>query len=179
VKANGQQAEFLSWRIAPARLNATQAAWYLGFEPHEIAMLVGEGLLKPLGHPARNSTKYFATQTLDQLRRDEKWLARATDAIADHWRRKRPQGEPAGAAVQRRALRRAALRREGCCSAAGTGTGWNGMTFPQPPVSRSSPGTAVSPWPCAVGAMDALLLWPGPPARTAPVAALLRTLGPA
>jgi hypothetical protein len=86
VKANGQQAEFLSWRIAPARLNATQAAWYLGFEPHEIAILVGAGLLKPLGHPARNATKFFATQTLEQLRRDEKWLARATDAIADYWR---------------------------------------------------------------------------------------------
>src|SRR5207244_7695003 len=32
--------------------------------------------LKPLGHPARNATKFFATQALEQLRRDEKWLAR-------------------------------------------------------------------------------------------------------
>jgi len=86
MKANGQQAEFMSWRITPARLNATQAAWYLGFEVHEITMLVGEGLLKPLGHPARNAAKFFATETLDQLRRDEKWLTRATDAIADYWR---------------------------------------------------------------------------------------------
>jgi hypothetical protein len=81
-----RQTEFLSWKIAPARLNGTQTAWYLGFEPHEIPMLVAAGLLKPLGHPARNSTKFFATETLEQLRRDEKWLARASDAIASYWR---------------------------------------------------------------------------------------------
>jgi len=81
-----QQTEFLSWKIAPARLNATQTAWFLGFEPHEIPMLVAAGLLKPLGHPARNSTKFFATETLEQLRHDEKWLARASDAISSYWR---------------------------------------------------------------------------------------------
>jgi hypothetical protein len=43
-------------------------------------------LLKPLGHPARNSTKFFATETLEQFRRDEKWLARASDAISSYWR---------------------------------------------------------------------------------------------
>ena len=75
---NSAQTEFLGWKIAPARLNASQAAWYLGFEPHEITILIGDGMLKPLGHPARNSTKFFATETLHQLRRDEKWLARAT-----------------------------------------------------------------------------------------------------
>ncbi len=81
-----QQTEFLSWKIAPARLNATQAAWYLGFEPHEIPILIAASLLKPLGHPARNGAKYFSTQALDQLRRDEKWLARASDAICEYWR---------------------------------------------------------------------------------------------
>jgi len=86
MNAVTQQAEFLSWKVAPARLNATQAAWFLGFELHEITILVGTGLLKPLGHPARNSTKYFATEALEQLRRDEKWLARATDAIANYWK---------------------------------------------------------------------------------------------
>jgi hypothetical protein len=81
-----QQTEFLSWKIAPARLNATQAAWYLGFEPHEIPILIAASLLKPLGHSARNGTKFFSTQALDQLRRDEKWLARASDAICEYWR---------------------------------------------------------------------------------------------
>lgn len=102
----------MSWKIAPARMNATQAAWYLGFESHEIAMLVGEGLLKPLGHPARNATKFFATQTLDQLRRDEKWLARATDAIADYWRQQNARKRAAcgrGGVTRGKAIRRAGL----------------------------------------------------------------------
>ena len=80
------QTEFLSWKIAPARLNATQTAWFLGFEIHQIPILVAAGLLKPLGHPPRNGTKFFATETLEQLRRDEKWLARASDAICAYWR---------------------------------------------------------------------------------------------
>ena len=96
MNVTAQQTEFLSWKVVPARLDATQAAWFLGFEPQEIPMLVAAGLLKPLGHPARNSTKFFATETLEQFRRDEKWLARASDAICDYWRvrngRKRIRG---------------------------------------------------------------------------------------
>lgn len=82
------QTEFLTWQVIPARLDATQAAWFLGFEPHEIPLLVAAHLLKPLGHPARNSTKFFATESLEQFRRDEKWLARASDAIASYWRQR-------------------------------------------------------------------------------------------
>jgi hypothetical protein len=111
MNADEQQAEFMSWKIAPARLNAAQAAWYLGFEPHEITMLVGEGLLKPLGHPARNATKFFATQTLEQLRLDEKWLARATDSIADYWRQHNARKRSAcgrGGVTRGKALKRSA-----------------------------------------------------------------------
>ena len=79
---------FLNLHTPPARLNANEAAWYLGFKRHEISMLVGAGLLVPLGRPARNRTKFFAAETLEQLRKDEKWLARATDAIAIYWRRR-------------------------------------------------------------------------------------------
>lgn len=91
-----QQTEFLSWKIAPARLNATQTAWFLGFETHEIPMLVAAGLLKPLGHPPRNSTKFFATEILEQLRRDEKWLARASDAICNYWRNRNARKRTCG-----------------------------------------------------------------------------------
>ena len=86
MNALAQQTEFLSWKIIPARLDALQAAWFLGFEAHEIPILIAAALLKPLGHPARNSTKFFATETLEQFRRDEKGLARASDAIANYWR---------------------------------------------------------------------------------------------
>ena len=88
MNTTSEQAEFLSWKIVPARLNATQAAWFLGFELHEIPILMAANLLKPLGHPARNSTKFFATQTLEQLWRDEKWLARASDAITNYWKQR-------------------------------------------------------------------------------------------
>jgi hypothetical protein len=88
MNRTASQAEFLSWKVIPARLDATQTAWFLGFEPHEVPMLIAAGLLKPLGHPARNSTKFFATETLEQFRRDEKWPARASDAIRDYWRKR-------------------------------------------------------------------------------------------
>ena len=86
MNETSQQTEFLGWKIVPARLTATQAAWFLGFKPEEIPLLVAAGLLKPLGHPPRNSTKFFATETLEQFRRDEKWLARASDAICAYRR---------------------------------------------------------------------------------------------
>jgi len=88
MNVTAQQSEFLSWKVVPARLDATQTAWFLGFDPHEVPMLIAAGVLKPLGHPARNSTKFFATETLEQFRRDEKWLARASDAISDYWRKR-------------------------------------------------------------------------------------------
>jgi len=86
MNTTSEQTDFLSWKIVPARLDATQAAWFLGFELHEIPILIAAHLLKPLGHPARNATKFFVTQALEQLRRDEKWLARASDAICEYWR---------------------------------------------------------------------------------------------
>jgi hypothetical protein len=91
-----QQNDFLSWKIAPARLNATQAAWYLGFQAHEIPILVAAGMLKPLGHPPRNSTKFFATEILEQLRHDEKWLARASDTICNYWRERNARKRTCG-----------------------------------------------------------------------------------
>lgn len=100
MNTTAQQSEFLGWKILPARLDATQAAWYLGFEPHEIPILIAANLLKPLGKPARNCTKFFATEMLEQLRHDEKWLARASDAIAAYWR-------------QRNARKRSACGRDG------------------------------------------------------------------
>jgi len=65
-----------------------EAAYYLGFASHDMPILIQVGLLKPLGHPPMHATKYFATVTLEQLRGDLKWLARASDAIVQHWRRK-------------------------------------------------------------------------------------------
>jgi hypothetical protein len=96
MNVTSQHSEFLGWKIVPARLDATQTAWFLGFEPQEIPMLVAAGLLTPLGHPARNSTKFFATETLEQFRRDEKWLSRASDAIRNYWRERNARKKSSG-----------------------------------------------------------------------------------
>lgn len=83
-----RQYEFLRLQILPARLEVFQTAWFLGFKPHDIPVLTAAGLLKPLGNPVRNCVKHYATETLQQFRRDEKWLARASDVIRQHWHAK-------------------------------------------------------------------------------------------
>ena len=83
-----ERQQFLNLRRAPARLNAEEAAWFLGFLPHEIPVLMSAKLLKPLGTPAANGCKYFPATDLESLRDDPKWLAQASNAIVRHWRDK-------------------------------------------------------------------------------------------
>src|SRR5207253_5555755 len=45
-------------------------------------------LLKPLGHPAASTIKYFASIEIQALRNDPKWLAKATDALRHKWKLK-------------------------------------------------------------------------------------------
>jgi len=85
---SNEMERFLCLKMVPARLNAEQAGWLLGFSVHEIPILAAKGLLKPLGHPAHNSPKYFLAADVDELRQDRKWFAKASDAITDHWRLK-------------------------------------------------------------------------------------------
>ena len=87
-RVNPERREFLNLKTTPARLNLEEAAWLLGFAMHDIPVLVKSGLLKPLGRPPRHGTKYFASAEIAQLRENLKWLAKASDAIVDHWRRK-------------------------------------------------------------------------------------------
>lgn len=77
---------FLSMRILPARLNAEQTAWLLGFNPQDIPVLIRERLLKPLGHPSRNASKYFPAIEVEKLKHDVRWLGKASDAVTDYWR---------------------------------------------------------------------------------------------
>ncbi|HAM72783.1 MAG TPA: hypothetical protein DCM86_14165 [Verrucomicrobiales bacterium] len=87
---------FLNLQTKPARLTREQAAWFLGFTPEEVPILTARGLLHPLGHPAVNGQKYFLTARLEELRRDEKWFTRASDAITDYWRLKNSRKAQAG-----------------------------------------------------------------------------------
>ena len=83
-----EQKELLALRNLPARLTVDQAAHLLGFQSGDIPILVEAALLQPLGRPPLNASKYFAASTVATLRGDERWLARATDAIHRHWKKK-------------------------------------------------------------------------------------------
>ena len=78
----------------PARLTAEQAAWVLNCQPHDVPVLVASRLLKPLGNPAANATKYFAAADLLAQVENRPWLGRVTSAIHQHWHAKnaRKQG---------------------------------------------------------------------------------------
>ena len=82
------QHQFLTLRQLPARLTAEQAAWVLNCQPHDIPALVAAKLVKPLGNPAANSVKYFATADLLENMKDRNWLVRVTTTINQHWHRK-------------------------------------------------------------------------------------------
>ena len=81
--------ELLNQRRLPARLDAHQAAILLGFRAEtDIQVLMRLKLLKPLGHPAPNGVKYFASAQVLQLSADQEWLHKATAAIQKFWKSK-------------------------------------------------------------------------------------------
>lgn len=71
----------------PVRLTGEQAAWVLNCQPHDIPALVHARLLKALGNPSANSTKYFATGDLLEIAKDRAWLVKMTTAINTHWQK--------------------------------------------------------------------------------------------
>ena len=52
------------------------------------AILVAARLLKPLGNPAQNGIKFFATSELLELVKDRAWLVKMTNAVNQHWQKK-------------------------------------------------------------------------------------------
>lgn len=72
----------------PARVPKEDAAKILGFADHDIPILIKNDLLRPLGKPAQNGPKWFATCVLETLANDPKWLDKATKAVNTHWERK-------------------------------------------------------------------------------------------
>lgn len=79
-----EQRTFFTLATLPARLTALETAWFLNMQLSHVTVLVAVGLLKPLGHPAANAPKFFATCELESLRVDRKWLAKATDALISY-----------------------------------------------------------------------------------------------
>ena len=71
----------------PARLTAEQTAWVLNCQAHDIPVLVGTRLLKPLGNPPANGIKFFATADVLESIQDRAWLTKVTATIYAHWHR--------------------------------------------------------------------------------------------
>jgi hypothetical protein len=69
----------------PARLTVEQAAWVLNCPPHDVPVLIASRLLKPLGNPAPNSIKFFATADILESMKDRAWLTKVTATINQHW----------------------------------------------------------------------------------------------
>jgi hypothetical protein len=71
----------------PVRVNSEQAGWVLNCQSHDIPALIAARLLKPLGNPAQNSTKYFCTADILEAAKDRTWLVKMTSAINTHWQK--------------------------------------------------------------------------------------------
>lgn len=71
-----------------ARISAKNAGFLLGFDEDEISILSSQRILKSLGKPTPNATKYFARFYIESLMGDEGFLNKATQAIYDYHREK-------------------------------------------------------------------------------------------
>jgi hypothetical protein len=85
VLLNDETINFLQTRRLPARLTAPQTAALLGFQTHDIPVLVKRKLLRPLGKPQANATRYFAARDIERLSSDSAWLSKATQTMSEHW----------------------------------------------------------------------------------------------
>lgn len=76
------------WVRPIGRIDAARTAEILGFQEHDIPVLVLHELLKPLGKPAPNARKYFAATEIYELAQDRDWLNKATRVLYQHWQTK-------------------------------------------------------------------------------------------
>ena len=97
---NMERQRFLSLRRFPGRLTAQEAAWFLGFSSHEIPMLLGARLIKPLGHPQHHGLKFFLRAELERVQDDPLWMGKACDAIVKYWKSQNVKKIKAAATVR-------------------------------------------------------------------------------
>jgi hypothetical protein len=71
----------------PVRLTAEETGWVLNCQAHDIPALINARLLKPLGNPAQNGAKYFATADVLETAKDRAWLVKMSNTISQHWQR--------------------------------------------------------------------------------------------
>lgn len=95
-----ERIQFLNLRRLPARLSVQQTAWVLGVRPHSIQILVSYRLLKPIGTPARNEPKLFATTYVLRLAEDYGWQDLSTATLQEHWKMKNRRRSKPGQAFE-------------------------------------------------------------------------------
>lgn len=81
----------------PVRLTVEQTAWVLNCQAHDIPILVGARLLRPLGNPPANGIKYFSTEEVLELAQDRSWLAKITNTVCLYWQKKNARKRANGA----------------------------------------------------------------------------------
>ena len=97
TNAPADAATLLNSRRVPARLHSSEVAGMLGFQEHDIPVLVIARLLIPLGKPAPNAPKYFALVDVLAAGQDREWLAQATRVLTKYWRDKNSRKRTADA----------------------------------------------------------------------------------
>ena len=85
---NEELVYLLHARRLPGRILSEPTAVLLGFEKHDIPILIRGKFLKPLGAPKANSTKWFATSEIIRLSADREFLSKATAYLQNKWRAK-------------------------------------------------------------------------------------------
>jgi hypothetical protein len=68
----------------PMRLVVEQVAHQLNCTVEGVYVLTRIRMLRTLGHPPRNGTKYYARDYILALAEDEAWLARMSDALVKY-----------------------------------------------------------------------------------------------
>ncbi len=63
----------------------------LNCQPHDMPILVGARLLKPLGNPPPNGIKFFAAADVLELAKDRTWLVKVTNAVNQDWHKQNAQ----------------------------------------------------------------------------------------
>lgn len=85
---NPDREQFLDLATKPARLSVEEAAWYLGFNPVEISLLIALGMIPVCGRPAKNGRKFVPLVQAERLRTDAAFLSKASDAIVKYHQRR-------------------------------------------------------------------------------------------
>ena len=71
-------------RCWPACIGVEEASKILGWPVYFFPVLVRTGHLKPLGKPAQNSRKWFASSEIERLSQDLAWLDKGVRLVERH-----------------------------------------------------------------------------------------------